>query len=78
MQNGSRSGKYQRGTTNNSTDNTRDAKYSCILVVGEVEDTFTVTISREYMQINGFETDEALAAVEAWADAVKELSGTAA
>ena len=45
-----------------------------MLVVGEVENTFTVTITREYMLINGFETDEALAAVEAWADTVEALS----
>ena len=47
-----------------------------MLVVGEVEGTFTVTITREYMLINRFETDEALAAVEAWADAVEALSTT--
>ena len=47
-----------------------------MLVIGEVEDMFTVTITREYMLINGFETDKVLAAVEAWADAVEALSTT--
>ena len=56
------------------TEDTWSAKFSCVLVAGNVEDTFTVTITREYMLINGFETDEALAAVEAWADTVEALS----
>lgn len=67
-------GKDHGGASHDSTDDTRSAKYSYMLVVGEVEDTFTVTITREYMLINGFETDEALAAVEAWADGVEALS----
>ena len=43
----------------------------------ESEDTFTVTITREYMLINGFEEDATLAAVEAWADTVPAVGGTA-
>ena len=53
--------------SHDSTDDTWSAKFSCILAVGEVNDTFTVTLTRECMLINGFEMDEALAAVEAWA-----------
>ena len=34
------------------------------------------TYTREYMLINGFETDEALAAVELWADSVPAVGGT--
>ena len=33
--------------------------------------------TREYMLVNGFEKDETLAAVEAWADTVEALGGTA-
>ncbi len=53
-----------------STEDTWNAKFSCSLG----EDTFTVTITREYMLINGFEEDATLAAVEAWADTVEALS----
>lgn len=67
-------GEEHGGASRDSTDDARRAKYSYMLVVGEVEDTFTVTITREYMLINGFETDEELAAVEAWADGVEVLS----
>ena len=56
-----------------STEDTWSAKFSCSLG----EDTFTVTITREYMLVNGFENDETLAAVEAWADSVSALGGTA-
>ena len=38
----------------------------------------TVTITREYMLINGFEEDSTLDAVEAWADTIEALGGTAA
>ena len=41
------------------------------------EDTFTVTITREYMLVNGFEKDETLEAVEAWADTVPAIGGNA-
>ena len=53
-----------------STEDTWSAKFSCSLG----EDTVTVTITREYMLVNGFENDETLAAVEAWADTVEALS----
>ncbi|HJJ65533.1 MAG TPA: hypothetical protein O0X48_04425, partial [Methanocorpusculum sp.] len=56
-----------------STEDTWSAKYSCSLG----EDTFTVTITREYMLVNGFENDETLEAVEAWADTIPALGGTA-
>ena len=56
-----------------STEDTWSAKFSRSLG----EDTFTVTITREYMLVNGFELDETLAAVEAWADSVAALGGTA-
>ena len=56
-----------------STEDTWSAKFSCSLG----EDTFTVTITREYMLINGFEEDATLAAVEAWADTVPAVGGTA-
>ena len=69
-------GEDHGGASRDSTDDTWSAKFSCILAVGEVNDTFTVTITREYMLINGFETNEALATVEALADAVAALSTT--
>ena len=53
-----------------STEDTWSAKFSCSLG----EDTFTVTITREYMLINGFEEDATLAAVEAWADTVDSIA----
>ena len=56
-----------------AAEDTWSAKYSCSLG----EDTFTVTITREYMLVNGFEKDETLAAVESWADTVEALGGTA-
>ena len=56
-----------------SAEDTWSAKFSCSLD----EDTFTVTITREYMLINGFEEDATLAAVEAWADKVPAVGGTA-
>ena len=55
-----------------ASEDTWSAKYSCSLG----EDTFTVTITREYMLVNGFEIDETLTAVEAWADTVEALSTT--
>ncbi|MBO5430433.1 hypothetical protein J5991_00100, partial [Methanocorpusculum sp.] len=39
--------------------------------------SFTVTITREYMLINGFEEDATLTAVETWADKQTALGGTA-
>lgn len=56
-----------------SEEDTWSAKFSCSLG----DDTFTVTITREYMLVNGFEKDETLAAVEAWADTIPALGGTA-
>jgi hypothetical protein len=57
-----------------STEDTWSAKYSCSLG----EDTFTVTITREYMLVNGFEKDETLEAVESWADTDPALGGEGA
>ena len=57
-----------------STEDTWSAKFSCSLG----EDTFTVTITREYMLVNGFELDETLAAVETWADSQTALGGQSA
>ena len=54
------------------SEDTWSAKYSC--AIGD--DTFYVTITREYMLISGFSKDETLAAVEAWADTVEALSTT--
>ncbi len=56
-----------------AAEDTWSAKYSCSLG----EDTFTVTITREYMLVNGFEKDETLEAVEAWADKQTALGGNA-
>ena len=56
-----------------STEDTWSTKYSC--AIGD--DTFYVTITREYMLISGFSKDETLAAVEDWADTVEALGGTA-
>ena len=67
-------GENHGGASRDSTEDTWSAKYSC--AIGE--DTFTVTITREYMLINGFEEDETLAAVEAWADGIPALGGEAA
>ena len=57
-----------------ASEDTWSAKYSCSLG----EDTFTVTITREYMLVNGFEKDETLEAVENWADTVPAIGGNAA
>ncbi len=65
-------GENHGGASRDSTDDTWSAKYSCSLG----EDTFTVTITREYMLINGFEKDETLAAVETWADSVPAVGGS--
>ena len=66
-------GEENGGASRDSTDDTWSAKFSCSLG----EDTFTVTITREYMLINGFEEDATLAAVEAWADSIPTLGGSA-
>ena len=67
-------GENHGGASRESTEDTWSAKYSC--AIGD--DTFTVTITREYMLINGFENDETLAAVETWADGVDALCGSSA
>ena len=54
-----------------SAEDTWSTRYSC--AIGE--DTFTVTITREYMHITGFEEDATLAAIEAWADTVAVFGG---
>ena len=56
-----------------STEDTWSTKYSC--AIGD--DTFYVTITREYMLISGFAKDDTLAAVESWADSIEALGGTA-
>ena len=61
-------------SSRDESEDTWSAKFSCSLG----EDTFTVTITREYMLINGFELDETLAAVEAWADKQTALGGESA
>ena len=66
-------GENHGGASRDSTEDTWSAKFSCSLG----DDTFTVTITREYMLINGFEEDATLAAVETWADSVAALGGTA-
>ena len=65
-------GENHGGASRDSTEDTWSAKYSCSLG----EDTFTVTITREYMLINGFEEDATLAAVELWADSVPAVGGS--
>ena len=55
-------------------EDTWSAKYSC--AIGD--DTFAVTITREYMLISGFSRDETKAALEAWADTVAALGGQSA
>ena len=64
-------GEDHGGASRDSTEDTWSAKYSC--TIGD--DTFTVTITREYMLVNGFEEDATLAAVETWADSQTVLSG---
>ena len=61
-------------SSRDESEDTWSAKFSCSLG----EDTFTVTITREYMLINGFEEDATLAAVETWADTVEALGGQSA
>ena len=61
-------------SSRDESEDTWSAKFSCSLG----DDTFTVTITREYMLINGFEEDATLAAVEAWADSVSALGGESA
>ena len=63
-------GENHGGASRDSTEDTWSAKFSCSLG----DDTFTVTITREYMLINGFEEDATLAAVEAWADTVDSIA----
>ena len=60
-------------SSRDESEDTWSAKFSCSLG----DDTFTVTITREYMLINGFEEDATLAAVETWADTVPAVGGTA-
>ena len=67
-------GEDHGGASRDSTEDTWSARYSC--AIGD--DTFTVTITREYMLINGFENDETLAAVETWADSQPALGGESA
>ena len=55
-------------------EDTWSAKYSC--AIGD--DTFAVTITREYMLISGFSRDETKAALEAWADTIPALGGQSA
>lgn len=57
-----------------AAEDTWSAKYSC--AIGD--DTFYVTITRDYMLISGFAKDETKAALEAWADTVEALGGEAA
>ena len=64
-------GEDHGGASRDSTEDTWSAKYSCSLG----DDTITVTITREYMLVNGFEEDATLAAVETWADSQTALSG---
>ena len=66
-------GENHGGASRDSTEDTWNTKFSCSLG----DDTFTVTITREYMLINGFEEDATLAAVETWADKETALGGTA-
>ena len=67
-------GEDHGGASRDSTEDTWSAKYSCSLG----DDTFTVTITREYMLVNGFEEDATLAAVETWADSQTALGGESA
>ena len=58
-----------------SRDEDEDAwsvRYSC--AIGD--DTFNVTITREYMLITGFSKDATKEALEVWADTVEALSTT--
>ena len=66
-------GENHGGASRDSTEDTWSARFSCSLG----DDTFTVTITREYMLINGFEEDATLTAVETWADKQTALGGTA-
>ena len=61
-------------SSHDSTEDTWSVKFSCAID----DDTFTVTITREYILISGFEKDETLAAIEAWADTVAEFGGESA
>ena len=61
-----------------SRDDTWSVKFSCtnLVTVGskEIEDIFTVTISKEYMSVTGFSYDETLSKIETWADGQTVLS----
>lgn len=65
-------GENHGGASRESTDDTWTVKYSCINKVTingkDTDDTFTITIGRDYMSINGFSYDETLAKIETWAD----------
>ena len=53
-------------------------KFSCTKVINidgtNYEDTFTVSIGREYMLISGFTYDATLTSIETWADAQTALA----
>ena len=65
-------GENHGGASIDSKDETWTVKFSCtntVTVSGkEVEDTFTVSIGREYMSITGFSYEETIEKIEAWAD----------
>ena len=54
-----------------SCDDSEDAwtaKFSCTNLVGEVEDSFSVTFTKSYMSVTGFTHDATLDKIEVWAD----------
>ena len=50
------------------------AKFSCINMVDDKEDAFTVTIGKDYMTVTGFSYDATIEKIETWADTQTNLA----
>ena len=50
------------------------AKFSCVNMVNDKEDAFTVTIGKDYMLVTGFSYDATIEKIETWADTQATLA----
>ena len=50
------------------------AKFSCVNMVNDKEDAFTVTIGKDYMLVTGFSYDATIEKIETWADTQANLA----
>lgn len=60
-------------SSRDAAEDTWSVKFSCSIE----DDTFTITFARDYILVTGFEKDETLAAIKAWAETIPEFGGTA-